>query len=196
MLVLLTSILVYLLGGLWKFFHGLTLAVIVRRAENIKEFQLMTDIKFQILTPDDNEQIELIADWYLNEWNIPVQTTKEKIKNLSTDNYEFQVLMTLEDKPIATGGLYNHVGLLDKEPRLKIYKNWLALVYTKPDNRGKGLGALICKYIQDHSKDIGLKDIYLFTHTAENLYKRLGWQQIERLALGNKDIVVMKTEFN
>jgi GNAT superfamily N-acetyltransferase len=156
----------------------------------------MTDIKFQILTPDDNEQIELIADWYLNEWNIPVQTTKEKIKNLSTDNYEFQVLMTLEDKPIATGGLYNHVGLLDKEPRLKIYKNWLALVYTKPDNRGKGLGALICKYIQDHSKDIGLKDIYLFTHTAENLYKRLGWQQIERLALGNKDIVVMKTEFN
>ena len=92
--------------------------------------------------------------------------------------------MTLDNIPIATGGLYNHVGLLDREPRLKIYKNWLALVYTKPDNRGKGLGALICGHIQDYSKDLGLKELYLFTHTAENLYKRLSWQQIERLALG------------
>ena len=154
----------------------------------------MTNINYQIITPDDNENIALIADWYLTEWNIPVQSTIEKTKKLSADNYEFQVLMTLNNKPIATGGLYNQVGLLDKEPRLKIYKNWLALVYTTPDKRGNGLGALICNHIQNHSKDLGLKEIYLFTHTAENLYKRLDWQQLERLALGGKDIVVMKKE--
>ncbi|HRP91224.1 MAG TPA: GNAT family N-acetyltransferase [Edaphocola sp.] len=154
----------------------------------------MANIKYQIIQPDDKENIELIADWYLSEWNIPIQTTIEKTKKLSVDNYEFQILMTLDNKPIATGGLYNHVGLLDKVPRLKIYKNWLALVYTKPDSRGKGLGALICNNIQDYSRELGLKDIYLFTHTAENLYKRLDWQQLERLALGGKDIVVMKKE--
>ena len=154
----------------------------------------MTDIKYQIVRPDDNKNIELIADWYLSEWNIPIQTTIDKTKKLSADNYEFQILMTLDNKLIATGGLYNHVGLLDKEPRLKIYKNWLALVYTTPENRGKGLGTLICRHIQTHAKDLGLKDIYLFTHTAENLYKRLEWQQLERLALGGKDIVVMKKE--
>lgn len=154
----------------------------------------MTDIKYHIIKPEDNESIELIADWYLSEWNIPIQATIEKTKKLSVDNFEFQILMTLNNKPIATGGLYNLVGLLDKEPRLKIYKNWLALVYTKPDNRGKGLGALICNHIQDYSKNLGLKNIYLFTHTAENLYKRLAWQQLERLALGGKDIVVMKKE--
>lgn len=154
----------------------------------------MEDIKFQRIKPDDHENIQLIADWYLSEWNIPVQTSIEKIKKLSADNYEFQILMTLDGEPIATGGLYNHVGILDREPRLTIYKNWLALVYTKPDHRGKGLGALICNYIQDYSKELGLKDVYLFTHTAESLYKRLGWQQLERLALGGKDIVVMKKE--
>ena len=78
----------------------------------------MTNINYQIITPDDNENIALIADWYLTEWNIPVQTTIEKTKKLSADNYEFQVLMTLNNKPIATGGLYNYVGLLDKEPPL------------------------------------------------------------------------------
>ncbi|MCO4294090.1 GNAT family N-acetyltransferase [Solitalea sp. MAHUQ-68] len=154
----------------------------------------MNDIKYQLITPEDNENIQFIADWYFNEWNIPVQTTIERIKKLSADNYEFQVLMTLDNKPIATGGLYNHVGLLEREPRFKIYKNWLALVYTKPDVRGKGLGALICKHIQDQAKDLGLENIYLFTHTAENLYKRLAWNPMERIALGGKDIVVMKKE--
>ncbi len=155
----------------------------------------MAKIGYKIIKPDDNKNITLIANWYLNEWNIPIERTVEKLKKLSLDNYEFQILLTLDNNPIATGGLYNHVALLDKEPRFKIYKNWLALVYTKPENRGKGLGALICNYIQDFSKNIGLKDIYLFTHTAENLYKRLGWQQIEKIVLGNKNIVVMKKEF-
>jgi GNAT superfamily N-acetyltransferase len=154
----------------------------------------MSGIAYKIIKPGDNEDIQLIADWYLGEWNIPMETTIEKIKKLSTNNYEFQVLMTFDNKPVATGGLYNHVGLLDKEPRLKIYKNWLALVYTIPESRGKGLGALICRRIQNHAKDLGLKDIYLFTHTAENLYKRLEWQQLERLTLGGKNIVVMKKE--
>jgi|ERR1035437_833063 hypothetical protein len=151
----------------------------------------MSTIKYQIIKPYDHESIELIANWYFSEWNIPIQTTIEKITKLSTDNCEFHVLMTLNNTPIATGGLYNQVGLVNKEPRLTILKNWLTLVYTKPESRGKGMGAFICNYIQDHSKFLGLKDIYLFTHSAENLYNRLGWKQLERLTLDGKDIVVM-----
>lgn len=154
----------------------------------------MTDIKYQIVQPDDYKNIALIAEWYLSEWNIPTQTTIQKIKDLSADKSQFQVLMTIDNLPVATGGLYNHVGLLDREPKFKVYKYWLALVYTTPENRNKGLGALLCDNIKDKAKDLGLKDIYLFTHTAESLYKRLGWQQLERLALGGKDIVVMKKE--
>jgi GNAT superfamily N-acetyltransferase len=135
----------------------------------------MTEIKCQLIKPDDTKEIKIIADWYLSEWNIPIQTTIEKTKKLSADDNEFQILMTIDNNPIATGGLYTHVGLLEKEPRFKVYKHWLALVYTKPENRGKGLGALICRHIQTHSKNLGLKNIYLFTHSAENLYKRLEW---------------------
>ncbi len=154
----------------------------------------MTEIEYHLVTPDDSLEIALIADWYFSEWGIPIQTTIDKTKKLTEGNNEFQIVMTLDNKPIATGGLYNHVGLLDKEPRLRIYKNWLALVYTIPENRGKGLGALICNHIQSQAKSLGLKNIYLFTHTAENLYIRLGWQQMERLVLGEKDIVIMKKE--
>ena len=84
--------------------------------------------------------------------------------------------------------------LLDKEPRLKIHKNWLALVYTTPDKRQQGYGALICKHIQDHSRSLGLDTMYLFTDTAEQLYQRLGWTEMERLAMGDRNVAAMKKD--
>lgn len=55
--------------------------------------------------------------------------------------------MSLNNLPIVKGWLFNHLGLIDREPKFKIYKNWLTLVYTIPANRNKGFGALICKNI-------------------------------------------------
>jgi GNAT superfamily N-acetyltransferase len=104
--------------------------------------------------------------------------------------------MSVDDLPIATGGIYNHVSLLDKEPRFREHKHWLALVYTVPEFRGKGVGADLCGYIEQHAQTLGLEQIHLFTHTAERLYKRLGWQELERLRAGEKDIVVMQKFFS
>ncbi len=154
----------------------------------------MANIKFHIVTPNDNHTIELIANWYLNEWKIPVDKTIPRLQTITADQTQFQVLMTLDNVPISTGGVYDHVGLLDKEPKFKVYQNWLALVYTTPDKRHQGYGAAICSYIQDYSKHIGLNKIHLFTDTAERLYKRLGWDEMERLKLGERNIVVMKKE--
>jgi GNAT superfamily N-acetyltransferase len=154
----------------------------------------MTKINFQILQSNDQPTFQLIADWYLSEWKIPRDKTIQRLQTITADSSQFQILMTLDGIPISTGGLYDHVGLLDKEPRLKIYKNWLALVYTTPDKRHQGYGALICKHIQNHSKYLGLDTMYLFTDTAEQLYKRLGWTEMERLATGDRKVVIMKKD--
>jgi len=37
--------------------------------------------------------------------------------------------MTIDGLPTATGGVYDHVGLIDREPRFKVYSPWLALVF-------------------------------------------------------------------
>jgi GNAT superfamily N-acetyltransferase len=150
--------------------------------------------QFQIVNPSDNKLIELISEWYLTEWNIAKDKTIKRLKSFSHDCSQFQVLMTLDAVPIATGGLYNHVSLLDKEPRFKVYKNWLALVYTIPDKRHQGFGSLICDYIQDYLKRRGVKEMFLFTDTAEKLYTRLGWNVLERLSLDERNIVVMKKQ--
>lgn len=152
------------------------------------------DIDFRIITPADGELISLIADWYLDEWSIDKGATIEKLNNFPDEGTPFQMVMTLNGLPIATGGIYLHVGLLVAEPRLKVFQPWLALVYTSPQHRNKGYGAILCKKIQTRAKSMGLNELFLFTHTAERLYKRLGWQQLERINLKGKDIAVMKLE--
>ncbi len=152
----------------------------------------MPDIKFQIVKPNDTETLQLIAEWYLSEWKIPVEKTIERLQVITADEFQFQVLMTINNTPVSTGGVYNHVGLLDKVPRLQTHKHWMALVYTVPEKRGQGLGAIICKHIQEHTAHSGMKKIHLFTDTAESLYKRLGWTVLEKLSIQDRNIVVME----
>ena len=154
----------------------------------------MNNISYQRIKPDDKKLIELIADWYLEEWNIDKEKTIQQISTFPDNGTPFQIIMTLNDIPIATGGIYNHVGLQDIEPKFKVLDPWLALVFTKNGHRRKGYGALLCEQIQETAKNMSIKEIFLFTHTAETLYKRLAWQQLERINLKGRDIVVMKKE--
>ncbi len=153
-----------------------------------------TTISYKKVSSEDITNIHLIADWYLKEWHIPAGTTIQKLSIPATEAVPFQIIMSIDNVPIATGGLYYHVALLDIEPQFNIYGPWLALVYTTTENRNKGYGALLCEKIEEHAKELKLKEIYLFTHTAESLYIRLGWTPFERLAIKDINIVVMKKE--
>lgn len=154
----------------------------------------MSKIDFQIVQPADRPALLLIARWYFSEWRIPVESTIDRLLTVTADELQFQVLMLLDDRPVATGGIYDHVGLLDKRPDFKIYKKWLAMVYTVPGARGQGYGAAICSYIQEHAKRLGLGNIHLFTDTAASLYRRLGWQETEQLKIAGRHLTIMKKQ--
>lgn len=151
----------------------------------------MKNITFQVVQPNETKTIKLIAEWYLNEWKIPIEKTIARISSFTEFGEEFQVLLLQDNIPVSTGGLYHKVGLHSKEPRFEKYKNWLAQVYTTPSHRHNGLGALICNHIQELSKTKNIREILLFTDTAESLYTRLGWATIERLSYDIRNVVVM-----
>ncbi|PZO36655.1 MAG: hypothetical protein DCF19_20835 [Pseudanabaena frigida] len=79
------------------------------------------NISFQKVTPYNKELIDLITDWYLQEWNIPKEQTIQKISSFPIDSIPFQIMMTIDGVPITAGGIYDHVGLFDREPRYRVY---------------------------------------------------------------------------
>jgi GNAT superfamily N-acetyltransferase len=152
----------------------------------------MPTLSFTRLLPTDTATIKLIAHWYFQEWSIPTKDTIESLSKFPKVGIPFQVLMTLGAKPIASGGLHNDVRLLTVEPRFKAFGPWLAVIYTAKGHRQKGFGTQLCKKVVDMAREMGVKEIFLYTHTAESMYKKLGWVEMERIQYKGKDTAVMR----
>ncbi len=69
------------------------------------------------------------------------------------------------------------------------------LIYTSKGQRQKGLGSLLCKKIDEMAKAIGVKEMFLYTQTAESMYRKLGWSEMERIQYKGEDTVVMHKKY-
>src|SRR5690606_7383959 len=97
-------------------------------------------IKISKLYPNDKTSIDKIADWYFSEWNTPIKKTIKRLSNQPSYDTIFQEILTIDGELVATGGLCNNVNIYNKLPELKQFKPWIALLYTQPEYRNKGLG--------------------------------------------------------
>ena len=147
---------------------------------------------FSIVAPSDFATQQLIADWYDMEWRIEPAKTHSQLSSHPADGVPFQLLMTLKDAPIGTGGVYARVGLADHVPRYEAVGPWLALMYTVPSQRRKGLGARLCSELHERARAYGVAQLYLFTSSAERLYKRMGYDVVERILIRERELVVMQ----
>ena len=149
------------------------------------------NITFTLIDENDEASIQTIAGWYQQEWDISPLSTKQRLAGISVSGLPFHVLMEVDGLPIATGGVHFSVSLLTSHPRLSVHKYWLALVYTLPAFRNQGYGSMLCSKIESIANARGIECLHLFTHTAESLYKKLGWKQIDSIDKLEKQVVIM-----
>lgn len=149
------------------------------------------EIEFQNINSKDTYTINQVSDWYLTQWNIPREKTINSLKEKSNDVVIFQTLMIKDNIPIGTGGLYHKVGIQNRIKKYEKRSPWIALMYTEQNERGKGLGGKLLDAIELEAKKKGFEHIYLFTFTAESLYKRKGWNEIDRYYIEGENIVIM-----
>lgn len=150
--------------------------------------EMNLELKFLQETP---EMAPLIASWYEKEWKIAREVTLSSLSGKMTTSFPFQIVCYSNGEPVGTAGLYDMVGLLRADPSFATYQPWLALVYTDPAFRGKGIGAWMCKEMDRLTLRAGFKRYYLYTFTAESLYRRLGWIEMDRVNYHGNDTVVM-----
>lgn len=154
----------------------------------------MPRYSFHLLKEDDKNLIDFIAGCYLEAWNVPIDKTSARLKQIITDADQFQLVMLVDEHPVATGGLYTHVSLQDHVPHFKDLKYWLGMVYTAKPARHKGYGASICLEIERIAAEQGVDTMYLFTDTAEQLYSKLGWGITEKVVMGPRMVTVMQKQ--
>lgn len=149
-------------------------------------------ITIREIEKDDKQGIALIASWYLQQWRIPIERTTKRLTEQEEDDIVFHLILYKDGAAIATGGLHHKVGLLVAEERFKKYDPWVAVLYTIPEQRNSGTGKMLLQKIEELALEKGYDTIYLYTFTAESLYVREGWKEIERVNYKDHDTVVMQ----
>ncbi len=148
-------------------------------------------IDFEFINSEHVDEINQIANWYLNEWGVPNKNTFNHLTKNPDDNVIFQIMLTVDNICAGTGGLYKKVRIQDYIKKYNNYYPWIALMYTTPNHRGKGFGARLLDEIESEAKKKGFRKLYLFTSTAETLYRRKGWDEIDRFIIKGKVVVIM-----
>jgi GNAT superfamily N-acetyltransferase len=68
---------------------------------------------------------------------------------------------------------------------------WLAALYVAPQFRKLGIASALVRAIEQHARDVGCRELYLYTITAEPLYAKLGWITRERFDWHGEKFVLM-----
>lgn len=145
---------------------------------------------------DHSAFIPQIATWYFNEWghkepDNSVQRTCERLNvKLNKDQAPIPIVAIKGGKLIGTAQL--------KICEMDIYPNrefWLGGVYVDATARKQGVGELLVKRIEEISKQLGVKELFLQTmNLTGGLYARLGWVPAEQVLYKDIQVLVMHKE--
>jgi len=68
---------------------------------------------------------------------------------------------------------------------------WLAALYVAPEFRNMGIASALVHAIEQHARNVGCRELYLYTITAEPLYIKLGWTARDRFDSNGEKFVLM-----
>jgi GNAT superfamily N-acetyltransferase len=142
---------------------------------------------------DHPELIAELATLNFKEWGEfrPGQTVEHRIEHMRESCGKGavpSVVVALEGSRLLGGAL-----LIEND--LKLRPNltpWLAGVYVKAEERGRGIASQLVKRVVEEAAALGVPELYLYTDTSQSLYARLGWEVIEELVYDDLPVTVMK----
>lgn len=140
---------------------------------------------------DSQENIQKVINWLYGQWGHNYEYGKkvwtERINNRLDKKTIPTTFVAIENgEAVATASLIEH----DMDTR-KDLTPWLADVYVKEEQRGKGIASKLVKRVIKEAKDIGISKLYLYSREAEGLYEKLGWKVIERTNYYGDEVPIM-----
>jgi len=144
---------------------------------------------------DDPEEIGTVARWIYEEWGhlVPgrdLDTAHVKVRqSLGDDDVPLTLVCYLDGVLVGTAGIDS--ADMATHPELT---PWMVSVFVDPSRRRQGIGAALCRRIEDEFQRLNIKTAYLFTPDQENLYARLGWKTLAREDYRGEAVTIMRLD--
>ena len=127
------------------------------------------------------------------------QTFEDSLKNyrerMNTDRLPLTLVAVRAGLAVNCRELVGMVSLkfhdMDTRPDLD---PWLGGLLVLPEWRNRGVGTMLMHRATGEARRLDVPRLYLWTHSAEGLYHKLGWQVVERTNYFGKEAVVMKID--
>ena len=154
------------------------------------------DIMVEYLA-DRPEFLEQLAQLSWKEWQ-DVYEKRDQTLDDCLKNYRER--MNTDRLPLTLVAL--HDGLLVGMVSLKFHDMdtrpdldpWLGGLLVLPEWRKRGVGTMLMHHATKEARKLNVARLYLWTHSAEGLYRKLGWQIVERTEYFGKKAVVMELD--
>lgn len=142
------------------------------------------------------ESISQIAQWHFDEWH-------ELYPHKKLSDFELDLRESLSDVDIPktwllmeNNEIYGTASVLQHDMKTNTELSpWLANIFIRKEKRGLGWGKKFVQRVMDEIKQLGVREIYLFTEDQQVFYEKLGWIVLKREVYEGKYVVVMRYAF-
>lgn len=142
----------------------------------------MAQPAFKIIPLKDMPQFaDACAAWSYGEWSSQVSGRRldsviDRYRRTAQNDNQLPMtwVAVSDNRPAGMISLKNE----DHPVRTDLYP-WLASVFVHPEYRGRGLARALIETATAQARDVfNVTKIYLFTHTAPDLYEKCGFNRI------------------
>jgi N-acetylglutamate synthase-like GNAT family acetyltransferase len=142
---------------------------------------------------DQPQYVDQLADWHHAQWQHLYSDWTHDIARAELLDHALRKTIPTSLVLLENEMLLGSVSLVEEDATelSHIGSPWLASLYVKPCERGKGHGARLVKALLQHAKNISIHEIFLFTPEHKDFYQQLGWRELHQANLNGEYVDVM-----
>jgi len=141
---------------------------------------------------DRVELIPVVARWHWDEWGggdpggSLEAWTQGLRRRLQRDRIPMGWVAMLGREPVGSVALIDHDMATHRE-----LSPWLSGLFVVPDRRAEGVGSALTAHCEAAAAELGVGFLYLYASTAEDFYRRRGWEVVAREPYDREEVAVM-----
>ena len=156
----------------------------------------MVRVEFAADYPD---LIPTIARWHWDAWGHadPQGSLRAWTYGLYRRINRDRIPMTLlaladEGTPLGSVTLVDHD--MPDRTDLAHLTPWIAGTFVAPSKRGQGAGTALMNRATEEASHLGVRELFLYTSTAQPFYQRLGWTPVRDDSYEGESVTIMRLD--